>query len=101
MTSVSSSAAALSASLRESYPESAGGVELGFRSVEDAILGDVRPQLRLLLGAVVLVLLVAAINVGGLLLARLSDSGRAIQQVRFQVYLKERGTTRKLEPEIL
>lgn len=36
-----------------------------------------------------------------LLLARLSDSGRAIQQVRFQVHLKERGTTRKLEPEIL
>lgn len=32
-----------------------------------------------------------------LLLARLADPGRAIQQVRFQVHLKERGTTRPLE----
>jgi putative ABC transport system permease protein len=63
-------AATLSASLRAEYPDVNGTLEVGLRSLEEATVGPVRAQLRVLMAAVALMLLVAAINVGGLLLAR-------------------------------
>jgi putative ABC transport system permease protein len=63
-------AAALSASLRKAFPEENRTLQVGFRSLEEATIGNVRQELRTLLAAVALVVLVAAINVGGLLLAR-------------------------------
>lgn len=63
-------AAALSASMRAEYPDANGSFEVGLRSLEEATVGPVRAQLRVLMAAVGLMLLVAAINVGGLLLAR-------------------------------
>jgi putative ABC transport system permease protein len=67
---VRAEAGRLSASLRESHPDTNRDLEIGLRSLEEATVGSVRTELRVLMAAVVLVLLVAAINVGGLLLAR-------------------------------
>lgn len=60
----------LAASLRETYPAEDAKVDIGLRSLEEAMVGGVRTELRILMTAVVLLLAVAAINAGGLVLAR-------------------------------
>jgi predicted permease len=69
---VRAEAGRLSASLRDAYPDTDRKLEIGVRSLEEATVGSVRAELRILMAAVALVLLVAAINVGGLLLARVT-----------------------------
>lgn len=68
-------ARALGASLRAAYPDENGRFDLAFRSLQDMTVGYVRTDLGILMAAVVLVLLVAAVNVGGLLLARATARG--------------------------
>lgn len=63
--------------LATAYPDDDHGWDAAtVRPLMDAIVGDVRPALGVMLGAVAFVLLIAIINVAGLLLARASARTR-------------------------
>jgi putative ABC transport system permease protein len=68
----------IAAQLEREYPRDnkARGVRL--EPLEETLFGPVRPALRILLGAVALVLLVACVNVANLMLARLTARGREV-----------------------
>jgi putative ABC transport system permease protein len=70
--------ASIAAQLEREYPRdnTARGVRL--EPLEETLFGPVRPALRILLGAVALVLLVACVNVANLMLARLTTRGREV-----------------------
>ncbi len=69
---------AIAAQLGAEYPETNGGFSATITRLSDEVVGDVRGALRLLLGAVGFVLLIACANVTNLLLARATGRQREV-----------------------
>ena len=67
---------AIARNLEAAYPEVDKGVGIALIPLKETIVGDIRPILLLLLGAVGFVLLIASANIGGLLLARSTARAR-------------------------
>jgi putative ABC transport system permease protein len=68
----------IASQLEREYKASNNARGVRVESLEQTLLGPVRPALRILLGAVALVLLVACVNVANLMLARLTARGREV-----------------------
>ncbi|HKY06569.1 MAG TPA: ABC transporter permease, partial [Blastocatellia bacterium] len=73
-----SEVAGISRSLEQQYPKTNQGVSITFISLEERLLGNVRPALLVLLGAVGFTLLIACANIANLLLARAATREREI-----------------------
>ncbi len=71
-------ATTLAATLATRYPESNKNVGFTIVPLQDQVVSDVRPGLIVLSGAVLFVLLIAAVNVANLLLARASNRTREL-----------------------
>ena len=74
--SAQSEMSAIMGGLAERFPVENGGRGILLESLKETAVGDVRPTLLLLSGAVVLVLLIVCANVAGLLVARRSARQR-------------------------
>ena len=76
LASVAPAVDTLAKQLEQRYPDSNTGVRLNVVRLHEQVVGAARPGLLALLGAVVLVLLIACVNVANLLLARASGRTR-------------------------
>src|SRR3954468_3899165 len=68
----------ISSRLAKQYPATNEGVSYRIRSLQEAIVGELRPVLFALLGTVALILLIACVNVANLLLARTTSRLREV-----------------------
>ena len=70
--------AAIGAQMAKQYPKNNAGRSYHLDSLRQDIVGNVRPTLLLLLGAVSAVLLIACVNIAGLMLARAVSRDREL-----------------------
>jgi len=71
-------AASVAAALEKQFPDTNGHLGMGVQSQINALVGDVRPVLLMVLGAVVFLLLIACANTANLLLSRAAGRQREI-----------------------
>jgi len=64
--------------ISELYPQIQGGGGVWVRPLHEEIVGNVRPLILILFGAVGLVLLIACANLGNMMLARATDRSREV-----------------------
>jgi putative ABC transport system permease protein len=68
----------INAGLTQLYPENLEGWGVNVESMSDAVVGEIRPALLVLLAAVGFVLLIAVVNVANLMLARTLGESREL-----------------------
>jgi macrolide transport system ATP-binding/permease protein len=68
----------IAAQLEKQYPDSNRGNSASVIPLSEAIVGDIRPILRVLLGGAILLLFIACVNVSSLLLVRAESRRREI-----------------------
>ncbi|MGO9340770.1 MAG: ADOP family duplicated permease [Terracidiphilus sp.] len=68
----------IAAELEKQYPDSNRGNSASVIPLSEAIVGDIRPILRVLLGGAILLLFIACVNVSSLLLVRAESRRREI-----------------------
>ena len=69
-------AATLAANAAQRFPEVSSNVGISIIPLHERVVGDVRPGMLMLVGAVILVLLIACVNIANLLLARATGRTR-------------------------